>query len=177
MTTTLVEPKAEASLAEFAAVDLSWEQAEEDALRAFHAYDADGALANWQRGIDLAEACFAPIDPRLATSLTNYGFAIRRLGEHGDGERCLRRALEVWQQAWYWIELMTLQCGPIGSHPSDREWFDLLAERGYAATWLIWRHDQLPANQGDLWTSYRPRRAFGARKLMAAVLLLASRPR
>lgn len=156
--------------------DLRWERAQEEALRAFHGYDADGAVTNWRSGLAIAEAHFSPIDPRLATSLTNIGFARRRLGEESEGDHCLRQALEIWQHAQYWADLVSATYRTNGSSMCDRDWFDMLAQRGFTAAYEIWRHDRLPEHRRDLWSRYRPRRAFGVRTLIAAVLFVASDP-
>lgn len=159
-------------------VDVTWEQIQDSALRAFHTGRTELASRNWERGMVVARRHFGPADPRLAASLTNHGYVLRRCGERYEAERHLREALNVWERGWRWTGRMAPSNAPDCVYPAAaRTWFDALINQGHAATWRMRIHDELPEYRLHLWTEHRPMWLCDVRKLMAAVLLIASRPR
>jgi hypothetical protein len=73
-------------------IDVTWEEIQESALRAYHTGRIELASRNWERAMVLARRHFGPADPRLATSLTNHGFVLRCRTERYEAERHLRQA-------------------------------------------------------------------------------------
>ncbi|HSA66475.1 MAG TPA: hypothetical protein VLE24_02290 [Methyloceanibacter sp.] len=86
--------------------DLAWEEAAERAADAA-AHD-DYMLAKDEAGkaLQLARADFEPIDPRLGTSLANYGLCLSLSGHSGSVAALFREALDVWRRAEPWIARM-----------------------------------------------------------------------
>jgi hypothetical protein len=159
-------------------IDVTWEEIQESALRAYHTGRIELASRNWERAMVLARRHFGPADPRLATSLTNHGFVLRCRTERYEAERHLREALAVWERSWRWVGRMTPTGDPDDAFPAAaRAWFDALINQGYAASFGIHVHDRLPEYRLHLWSEHRPAMLCDVRKLMAAVLLIVSSSR
>lgn len=162
----------------FTAIDLAWEQEQESAARAFLAGVGDPAARHWQRALAIAREHFDSCDPRLATSLTNRGRVFRWDGDRYQAERHFSEALLVWDQGWRWIALMSPPGCPdrCYSEAAQAE-FQALLEQARAVSAAIERYDRLPAWGLRRWLDERPSRPCDLRKLLAAVLLIVSRPR
>ncbi|HEX6141883.1 MAG TPA: hypothetical protein VFZ01_04140 [Geminicoccaceae bacterium] len=162
---------------QFDAADLAWEQASETAVRAYRAGGVEGALLRWQRGLTIGRERFEPGDPRLATSLTNCAFALRRQGEAFQSRRHFALAEEVFAQSWRWIGRMS----PAGA-PGERydeaalESFAQLVGSLRSAARAIEARDELPIGRLEQWRVERSVRGSDVRKLLGASLLLISRP-
>jgi len=86
--------------------DLAWETGTERAAAAAAANDRELAKDEAGQALRLARAEFEPIDPRLGTSLANFGFCLGLCG-HSDGVPVLfKGALDVWRQGDRWIARM-----------------------------------------------------------------------
>jgi hypothetical protein len=168
----------------FAAADLAWERAQEQAALAFRAGDTAAAARLWEQTLAIAEPHFGRGDPRRAASLTNQALVMRRRRQDYQAKRLFEDALAVWGDSWRWIHLMTPR--PAGAwqrlehsdqlevyDPAARSAFSALAERGRLATERLERYDELPAGGLAAWFDLRPRRLTDLRKLLAAVLLIA----
>ena len=95
------------------AADLAWERFQEQAAIAFRAGDPINPPRLWAAALDIAERHFGRGDPRLASSLTNQALAIRRRRLDYQAQKLFREALDVWDDSWRWIHLMT------SGRPSD----------------------------------------------------------
>ena len=86
--------------------DLAWEEAAERAADA--AAQHNYALAKDEAGqaLQLARTNFEPIDPRLGTSLANYGLCLSLSGHRGSVAPLFREAFDVWRRAGPWIARM-----------------------------------------------------------------------
>ena len=82
--------------------DLAWEQSAERAAGAVARNDHVGAKDEAGGALRLARAEFAAIDPRLGTSLANFGLALHLSGD-GNVAPLLREATDVWRSADPWI--------------------------------------------------------------------------
>lgn len=163
---------------DFSNVDATWEQIQESALRAFHSGRLELAARNWERSMAIARRHFGPADPRLAASLTNHGYVLRRRGERFEADRHLRQALNVWDRGWRWVGRMMPGGDPERCYSAAaRIWFDALINQGYGATLSIQARDELPEYRLHLWEHYRPATVCDVRRLMSSVLLIASRGR
>ena len=161
----------------FGAADLVWEQGQETALRGYRAGDVRLAARHWRRALAVAQEHFAPDDPRLAASLTNYGLLLRRQGQHFQAGRHFRDALDVWDRAWRWISLMTPPGQPdVCYDDATQAEFRALVELGRAATLMIEARGELPRGRLERWLAECPKRGGDLRKLLAAVFLIASQP-
>ncbi len=167
-----------------AAADLVWERCQEQAALAFRAGDAVAAPRLWAQALAVAEEHFGRGDPRLATSYTNQALVLRRRRQDYQAQQMFTWALQVWDDSWRWILLMTP--GPARHDAASNQLqiydrnaladFATLAERGRAVTAAIERHDQLPVGGLEEWFRIKPSRLSDLRKLLSAVLLIAPRP-
>lgn len=171
--------------------DLGWENAMADGVAAVGADDMAAAKELMAQCVQLARAHFDADDPRLATSLANYGICLKMLGRAGDGDRLLDEARALWAGCDRWVDNMT---APRSARSSL---FHLRMEQKHRGTyeerWRIkWRElvgearerlgetaggaDENPAvlAQGatERWTRERPAMLNDSRKLMAAAILL-----
>jgi hypothetical protein len=177
-------PSAASALA--SAADLAWERYQEQAAIAFRAGDPITSSRLWAAALDIAEKHFGRGDPRLASSLTNQALVMRRRRHDYQAQKLLREALDVWDDSWRWIHLMTPGRTVRDTRHSDhldiygrdaRAWFNALAQQGRAATEALEHHDELPANGLDEWFAIKPKRMSDLRRLLGAVLLIAPKPR
>jgi len=169
------------------AADLAWERNLEQAAIAFEAGDAVMPPVLWARGLDIAERHFASGDPRLACSLTNRAFALRRQGERFESNKMFKDARGAWSETWRWVRLMTPGGATLG-HPTGgagplpvydhaaQEVLFALAARGLATTDAIEGYDRLPAQGVKQWLAMKPRAFSDLRRLLGAVLLIVSNP-
>ncbi len=168
------------------AADLAWERYQEQAAIAFRAGDPINPPRLWAAALEIAEKHFGRGDPRLASSLTNQALAMRRRRLDYQAQKLFREALEVWDDSWRWIHLMTSSRPSNAARHSDqldvysrdaRAWFNALARQGRAATVTLERSDE-PLGRGlDEWFALKPGRMSDLRRLLGAVLLIAPKPR
>jgi hypothetical protein len=166
--------------------DLAWERCQEQAAIAFRAGDAILPPRLWAEALAIARKRFGRGDPRLASSLTNQALVLRRRRQEYQAKMLFQEALDVWDDSWRWIHLMTPGPAPVGLGRSDhlevygpvaRAWFHALARQGRAATVALEHRDQRMPVRLEEWFALRPRRLSDLRKLLAAVLLIAPQPR
>jgi hypothetical protein len=155
---------------------LHWEEAQEAGIRAFHAEDAGEVERAWHRSLDIARRHFGGSDPCLASSLTNYGFAERRLGRVKEGTDALREALGVWDRGWRRLDQASSATAS-NRHPAPVcRCLDQLMRQGYATSLRILNEDDPPTGRFELWLPLRSVRRSELRRLLAAVLLIVSWP-
>jgi hypothetical protein len=168
------------------AADLAWERYQEQAAIAFRAGDPINSPRLWAAALDIAENHFGRGDPRLASSLTNQALATRRRRLDYQAQKLFREALDVWDDSWRWIHLMTSGRPSDAARRSDqldvysrdaRAWFNALARQGRAATMALERYDEPLARGLDEWFALKPSRMSDLRRLLGAVLLIAPKPR
>jgi hypothetical protein len=168
------------------AADLAWERYQEQAAIAYRAGDPITPSRLWSSALDIAEKHFGRGDPRLASSLTNHALVMRRRRHDYQAQKLFREALNVWDDSWRWIHLMTPDRAARGTRRSDRldiygrdtrAWFNALAQQGRAATVALEHRDALPAHGLDEWFGIKPKRMSDLRRLLGAVLLIAPKPR
>jgi len=166
--------------------DVAWERCQEQAAIAFRAGAAVLPSRLWAEALAIARKSFGRGDPRLASSLTNQALVLRRRRQDYQARIMFEEALQVWDDSWRWIHLMTPGPAPLGRRHSDhlevydanaRAWFNALAGRGRAATVALERYDHRMATGLDAWFAIKPGRIGDLRKLLAAVLLIAPKPR
>jgi hypothetical protein len=171
--------------------DLAWESAAVRTAEAVAQNDYAKAKDEAGQALQLARADFEPIDPRLGTSLANYGVTLNLSGDSGDGSAFLfREGLAVWRGADQWIARMDAPRVARSSLFHMR--MEALHRPTYRARWqkrwreiaadAIGRLEILAAaggttlaNPGDLlprWRRECPAMLNDTRKLMAAAFLL-----
>ena len=170
--------------------DLAWEGSAEQAAEAVALKDYLRAKDEAARALQIARAEFEPIDPRLGTSLANFGFCLHLSGDSAGVEPLYREALEVWRRADPWIARMDAPRMARSSLFHMR--MEALHRDTYRARWQErWREmageaktrlaalDASPGAPGapvsdasSRWRRERPAMLNDTRKLMAAAFLL-----
>ncbi len=167
--------------------ELTWEHVQVAAAEALAEGKPEEAADFWQTGLALARATFAADDPRLAASLANHATGLQLAGE-GGAAALLDEALTVWDRAGPWLEALkperrarsslfhlrmeTKHKGGYERHSRAR--YGKLAEEGRA------RIEALAAGEGEMainlerWRRERPTGYDDARRLLAAVVLIAA---
>jgi hypothetical protein len=174
--------------------DLAWEAAAERAVQAVAQSDHLKAKTEAGQALQLARAAFEPIDPRLGTSLANYGLCLGLTGDGAGPKPLLRDALAVWRAAGPWIARMDAPRMARSSMFHLR--MELRHRDTYRARWRERWHEmteearrriEAPAPSPDAigasaegaaarWRRERPAMLNDTRKLMAAAFLLLAPP-
>ena len=174
--------------------DPAWEAAAEGAAEAAARNDHESAKSEAGHALQLARANFDPADPRLGTSLANYGVCLRLAGDAGSHEALFREALEVWRRADAWIARMDAPRVARSSLFHMR--MEAQHREVYRERWLKrWKEiaDEATAKVAALsdtsylqaaaaadalarWRRERPAMLNDTRKLMAAAFLLLAPP-
>ena len=168
--------------------EVIWEQIQVSAAESERAGDYAEASELWLGGLELAREHFRPGDPRTAASVANVGVAKRRTGDSVAAEHMLDEALVRWDAGEQWIESLkpaamarssTFHLRLQSKHPGGydrfpRERYRTLAMEGRAV--LSARRNGLPdeSDRLDRWRRERPGGFDDWRKLLGAVLLIAS---
>lgn len=171
--------------------ELTWEQIQESAAEALEAGDWRQAMSLWTFGLDLARVSFEASDPRLAASLANKAVALRHDGKAAAAEKLFDEALAVWACSGPWVlglaserrarsstfhlRLERRHSRAYEQHARAR--FTALAEQGQSDTKALKEGSQVPRGALGRWQKERPANYVDARKLLAAVLLLADPPK
>ena len=174
--------------------DPAWEATTERAAEAAAQGNHERAKTEAGHALQLARADFDPGDPRLGTSLANYGVCLRLAGDAGSHEALFREALEVWRRADAWIARMD------APRVARSSLFHMRMEARhreiYRERWLkLWKEiaDEATAKVAALsdtsylqaaaaadalarWRRERPAMLNDTRKLMAAAFLLLAPP-
>lgn len=174
--------------------DLSWEHITEQALDAAAGNDAARAKDEAGSALQMARADFEAIDPRLGTSLANYGVCLELAGQGDGSARLFGEALDVWRGCGPWIARMTAPRVARSSMFHMR--MELRHRDTYRERWQVkWREiadeaqarlkalaaqgtaDVSPSEVMARWQRERPAMLNDTRKLLgAAFLLLAPAP-
>jgi hypothetical protein len=174
--------------------DLAWEGAAERAVEAAARADADRAKQEAGIALRLARDAFEPIDPRLGSSLANFGACLQLADPGSEVAQLFREASQVWRDADPWIARMDAPRVARSSLFHMR--MELLHRDTYRARWQVrWQeiaaeararleavdaaNAPSPANAADAlarWRRERPAMLNDTRKLMAAAYLLLAPP-
>ena len=168
--------------------EVIWEQVQEAAAECERGNDYSEASELWRGALDLAREHLPPGDLRVAASVANLAVAERRAGDASAAKRMIEEALALWDAGGRWIESLkppalarssTFHLRLQVKHPGGydrfpRERFRTLAMEGRAV--LAARRDGLPDATDRLgrWRRERPNGFNDRRKLLGAVLLIAS---
>jgi len=174
--------------------DLAWEAVAQRTVEAVAQKDYTRAKDEAGWALQLARAEFELIDPRLGTSLANYGLCLGLADDSAGTAPLVREALAVWRAAGPWIARMDAPRAARSSLFHMR--MELRHRDTYRARWLErWqemagearlRIEALPPSPGALgaraaealarWRRERPAMLNDTRKLMAAAFLLLAPP-
>lgn len=169
--------------------ELIWEACEHDAAERAGRGGHDEAAALWAQGLRIAREIFEKGDPRLATALANQAQALRRAGGAEAARALFEEALLVWDASAPWVAALaperrarssTFHLRLESKHPGgyehhSRARYEALAADGRAAL-IALRDEKPPPFDGPArWAEERPEGYSDARKLIAAVLLMAAK--
>ncbi|XSG81501.1 MAG: hypothetical protein ACPW61_10505 [Methyloligella sp. ZOD6] len=87
--------------------DLDWENAAARTVQALARGDTDSAKDAAGAALRLARESFDAIDPRLGTSLANYGACLWLAGDRQGLRPLVQTALETWRASGPWIARLT----------------------------------------------------------------------
>jgi hypothetical protein len=170
--------------------DLDWEIAAERTAEAVSRGDDVRGKDEAGQALQIARASFERIDPRLGTSLANFGLCLNLLGDGDGAAHLFREALEVWRGAGPWIARMDAPRMARSSLFHMR--MEARHRNTYRARWQVrWREiaeeakgrlevlspspeglDRSAADALARWRRERPALLNDTRKLMAAAFLL-----
>lgn len=174
--------------------DLAWEVAAEHTAEAVSQNDCMRAKEEASQALRIARAEFEPIDPRLGTSLANYGLCLSLSGDNQGGSSLLHKALEAWSGVDPWITRM--RAPRVARSSLFHMRMEALHRDTYRALWRKrWREIAADAKKRldalntpnavvvvpdtdalALWRRERPAMLNDTRKLMAAAFLLLAPP-
>lgn len=174
--------------------DLAWERIAERAAEAVAQKDYMRAKDEAGQALQIARADFEPIDPRLGTSLANFGLCLHLSGDSEGVALLYHEALDVWRRADPWIARM--DAPRIARSSLFHMRMEARHRDTYRARWQErWREmagdakvriEALNASPGALgatasdasarWRRERPAMLNDTRKLMAAAFLLLAPP-
>jgi hypothetical protein len=174
--------------------DLAWEKTAERTVDSFAHEERAKAKDAAGEALQLARASFKPTDPRLGTSLANYGICLALSGQGEDCTFLFREALDVWRQAHGWIAHMEAPRMARSSlfhmrmealHRNtyrarwQQRWREIAAEATARSEALMASGDAHATSGADAlarWRRERPAMLNDTRKLMAAAFLLLAPP-
>jgi hypothetical protein len=170
--------------------DLAWETTAERTAEAVASEDAATAKDVAGEALQLARANFKPADPRLGTSLANYGICLILSGQRDDCTFLFREGLNVWRQSHQWIAHMDapriarsslfhmrMEARHRGTYRArwQERWREIAAEATARNEALILSPGVSVTTAADAlarWRRERPAMLNDTRKLMAAAFLL-----
>jgi hypothetical protein len=143
-----------------------------------------------QAGWSLARKTFSVDDPRLGTSLANMAFALRETGRSEAAVPLFEEARQVWDASFAWIEALKLERRARSSlfhlrmetlhrdkyEAHFRERLRRFAAEARSAVAVMAEGGPQPERCLPRWRSEKPPTFWDSRKLLAACLLLVSRP-
>lgn len=174
--------------------DLAWEAAAERMAEAAAEDDLVQAKSQAGQALQIARAAFEPIDPRLGTSLANYGLCLSLSGDSEGVAYLFREALHAWRAASPWIARMD---APRIARSSlfhmrmeerhrdtyrarwQKRWQEMAGEAKVRIETLNASHEAIGAAAAESlarWRRERPAMLNDTRKLMAAAFLLLAPP-
>jgi len=187
--TSAAEAQALAALerAGWSNAELIWEQIAEAAAECAARGAHEEAEALWQGALEVAREHLEEDDPRRATSLVNAALGEERAGREAAAKRLRAEALAIWSRSGRWLE--ALRAEPLARSSTfhlrlerkhrgayDRLARERLLELAAEGRAGIEAHVHGVAAGGDRFSRWRRERPAGftdARKLAAAVLLMA----
>jgi hypothetical protein len=174
--------------------DLAWEGIAERAAEAVAQQDYMRAKDEAGQALQIARAEFEPIDPRLGTSLANFGLCLHLSGHSAGVAPLYTEALEVWRRADPWIARMdaprTARSSLFHMRMEARHrdtyrarwqerWQEMAGEakaRLEALNACPGAPDATASDASARWRRERPAMLNDTRKLMAAAFLLLAPP-
>ena len=170
--------------------EVAWEVCQEAAAQAAYDGDIEKSLPLWRDALSLARKTFGSDDPRLGTSLANMAFALRETGRAEAAGPLFEEARHVWDASFAWVEALKLERRARASlfhlrmetlhrdkyEAHFRERLRRFAAEARSAVAVMADGGPQPERCLPRWRSEKPPACWDSRKLLAACLLLASRP-
>ena len=168
--------------------EVIWEQIQETAAGCERSGDHAEAAELWRGALELVREHLSPADLRVAASVANVAVAERRAGDARAARRLFDEALSLWDGGEAWVEALapdsmarssTFHLRLRARHPgrydhAPRERYRALAAEGRVV--LEARREGRPdeIDRLDRWRRERPEGFNDWRRLLGAVLLMAS---
>jgi len=166
--------------------ELTWEHIQVAAAEVLAEGKPAEAAQFWETGLNLARETFDENDPRLAASLANHA-AGRRLAGRDGVAALLEEARQVWGRAGPWLEALKperrarsslfhlrMQAKHKGGYDRhSRQRYQKLAEEGRARIEALTAGRDQATIDLERWKRERPPGFSDARRLLAAVVLIA----
>ena len=168
--------------------EVIWEQIHEAAAESERAGDHAEASELWRGALELAREHLSPCDLRVAASVASVAVAARKSGDAATAGRMLDEALALWDAGDRWVDSLnpatfarssTFHLRLQAKHPGGyerlpRERYRTLAGEGreVLAARRAARPDEV--DRLERWRAERPQGFDDWRKLLGAVLLIAS---
>ena len=168
--------------------EVIWEQIQEAAAESERTGDHAEAAELWRGALELAREHLSSGDLRVATSVANVGVVERRGGDAAAARRMFNEALALWDAGGRWVETLkpvafarssTFHLRLQAKHPGGydrmpRERYRVLAEEGRAVLVARRARRRDDSDRYGRWRRDRPDGFNDWRKLLGAVLLIAS---
>lgn len=166
--------------------DGTWEGLQELAAEHAAAGRLEEAGALWSQALFEARQAFTTQDPRLATSIANHAFMLRRKGDEEAAGKLFGEATQIWDSSGPWIWNLKIERKARSSlyhlrmeakhwetyDATKRKRFQNFAEEGRAALAAL-AANEAAGNRGlSRWWPEKTPYTSDARKLLAAVLLM-----
>ena len=169
-------------------MELTWEFKQESAAALAAEGLHDDAACLWADALFIARTNFANNDPRLATSLANHGFALRRCGDMEIARDLFAEALRVWDSSAPWIDSLNIESKARSSlfhlrlevrhreayKKTARARLHRFAGEARAAVSALAAGEKPEKDGFSRWKAEKPAIYCDSRKLLAAALLVAS---
>lgn len=168
------------------AAELDWEAKQERAAELAKQGCIDDAMPLWAEALSTARRTFARNDPRLAASIANHAFALRRKGDDDTARSLFHEALLIWDASAPWLDALKIERTARSSlfhlRMEARHWdtyeanartrLRRFAEEGRTAIARLAEGAPGGSRGLDRWRAEKTATQRDARKLLAAALLV-----
>ena len=168
------------------AAELDWEGTQERAAELAKQGLIDESARRWAEALFTARRAFALNDPRLAASIANHAFALRRKGGDDTARSMFHEALFIWDASAPWLDALKIERTARSSlfhlRMEARHWdtyeanararLRRFAEEGRTAIARLAEGAPGGSRGLDRWRAEKTASHRDARKLLAAALLV-----
>jgi hypothetical protein len=170
--------------------EVEWEAKQEQAASLAHDNRLEEAAEIWRAALPIARSAFGANDPRLATSLANLAYSLRESQDEAAATLLFQEAKRCWDASWTWLAQLRIEGRARSSlyhlrmelrhreqyEKNARKRLDRFAAEAREAFTKLAGGGPPPQRGLERWRSEKPPVFNDQRKLLAACLLLVSRP-